>query len=35
MKNTGFELSPVFFILYIYHLPNEENYERKESNSGR
>ena len=30
MGNTGFKMSLVFFILYIYRM---KNYERKESSS--
>ena len=31
MENTGFKVSSVYFI----HLPNEEDYESKESSSTR
>ena len=31
MENTGFKIE--FRIFYFIHLPNEEDYERKESSS--
>ena len=33
MENTGFKIK--FRIFYFIHLPNEEDYERKESCSAR